>query len=111
MNSVANYLFKSVQAFKQKGFTPYAISIQVNGSASFTIYSTHLDMTPEQNEPQSSNPTLPSAMYSTSAQAAVAVQLRSLLDSNGFNSVKVIGYEHNWDNAGSYASQLVSTLR
>ncbi|KAI5114826.1 hypothetical protein M0805_000414, partial [Coniferiporia weirii] len=86
-SQMANYLFKSAQGFKSKEFTPYAISIQ--------------------NEPQSSNPSLPSAIYTTSAQAAVAVALRQLLDSNGMPSVKIIGYEHNWDNAASYATQLM----
>ncbi|KAI5118210.1 hypothetical protein M0805_004700 [Coniferiporia weirii] len=86
-SQMANYLFKSAQSFKLKGFTPYAISIQ--------------------NEPQSSNPSLPSAEYTTSAQAAVAVTLRQLLNSNGMPDVKIIGYEHNWDNAASYATQLM----
>lgn len=62
---------------------------------------------PTQNEPQSQNPTLPSCLYTTAAQAAVAVSLRKMLDSNGLQGVRVIGYEHNWDNAGSYATQLV----
>lgn len=49
-------------------------------------------------------------MYTTQAQAGVAVSLRKLLDSNGMNDVKIFGYEHNWDNAATYASQLVIVL-
>lgn len=61
----------------------------------------------EQNEPQSVNPTLPSARVSASSQAKIGVKLRALLDADGFKSVKVIGYEHNWDGATAYASDLV----
>ncbi|EJC99170.1 glycoside hydrolase, partial [Fomitiporia mediterranea MF3/22] len=86
-DQMANYLLKSAQAFKSKGFNAYAISIQ--------------------NEPQNRNPTYPSALYTTSNYAAVAVSLRKLLDANGMQGVKIIGYEHNWDNAGTYATQLV----
>lgn len=65
------------------------------------------NISPFQNEPESSNPTLPSALYTTSSQASVAVSLRKLFNSNGFTDVKVIGYEHNWDDAATYATQLV----
>lgn len=64
-----------------------------------------------QNEPQSVNPTLPSAKVSASSQAKIGVKLRALLDANGFKSVKVIGYEHNWDGATAYASDLVRLPR
>ncbi|KAL5522943.1 hypothetical protein ACEPAF_1210 [Sanghuangporus sanghuang] len=86
-DTMAHYLLKSAQGFESKGFRPYAISIQ--------------------NEPESQNPTLPSCLYTTKAQAGVAVSLRKLLNSNGMNDVKVIGYEHNWDNAAAYASELM----
>ncbi len=29
------------------------------------------------------------------------------MDNNGFGSVRLIGYDHNWDGAGSYAIQLM----
>ena len=63
-----------------------------------------------QNEPETMNPTLPSCMYTTKAQEAVAVSLRKLLDSNGMNDVKIIGYDHNWDDAAKYVTQLVSVI-
>jgi len=44
-------------------------------------------------------------------EAAVGKALRTLLDSNGFTDVKVIGYDHNWDNAGTYPVQLVSCVQ
>ena len=55
------------------------------------------------------NPTLPSANVTASSQAKVGVKLRSLLDADGFNAVKVVGYEHNWDGAAAYATDLVRT--
>ena len=60
-----------------------------------------------QNEPQHSNPTYPTSTLSVSAHAQIGTALRSLLNSNGLGGVKIIGYEHNWDNAGSYPVQLV----
>jgi hypothetical protein len=61
-------------------------------------------------------------------EGQIGISLRSLLNSNGFSSVKIIGYEvsllflpscyksqittyqHNWDNAGAYPVQLVSGI-
>lgn len=83
----AQYLFKSVQAMNNKGLRPYAISCQ--------------------NEPQNSDSTYPTMLLSVSQEASVGKTLRSLLDSNGFSDVKLIGYDHNWDNAGTYPVQLM----
>ncbi|GJJ08145.1 hypothetical protein Clacol_002353 [Clathrus columnatus] len=83
----ANYLLKSVQALESKGFTPYAIGIQ--------------------NEPQNSNPTYPTALVNVSLEAQVGLQLRTLLNNNGFSNVKIVGYEHNWDDATAYPVQLM----
>ncbi|KAF8588225.1 glycoside hydrolase family 30 protein [Ramaria rubella] len=83
----ANYLLKSVQALQSMGHTPYAVGIQ--------------------NEPQNSNPTYPSALVSASTEAQIGQQLRTLLNNNGLSSVKIIGYEHNWDDAGLYPEQLM----
>ena len=43
-------------------------------------------------------------------EAQVGNALRTLLNNNGFSDVKIIGYEHNWDQAANYPVQLVSTL-
>jgi len=40
-------------------------------------------------------------------EALVGTALRSLLNAHGYSSVKIIGYEHNWDNAATYPVQLV----
>ena len=84
---VANYLLKCLQAFKDKGITAYAISIQ--------------------NEPENNNDSLPSTVYTAAKEAAVGKALRSLMDKNGFNNVKLIGYEHNWDHAAEYPVHLL----
>lgn len=70
-----------------KGLRPYSISCQ--------------------NEPQNSDNSYPTMLLPASQEALVGKALRSLLDSNGFSDVKLIGYDHNWDNAGTYPIQLV----
>ncbi|KAJ7079601.1 glycoside hydrolase [Mycena belliarum] len=85
----ANYLLKCLQGFKSEGITSlYAISIQ--------------------NEPQNSNPTYPTTTMTVTVHAQVGIALRALMNSNGFSTVKLIGYEHNWDNAGTYPIQLMN---
>jgi len=69
------------------GFLPYTISIQ--------------------NEPQHSDNSYPTMQLSVSQEAAVGVALRRLLDNNGFSRVKIIGYDHNWNNAATYPVQLM----
>ncbi|KAJ3784561.1 glycoside hydrolase family 30 protein [Lentinula aff. detonsa] len=81
------YLLKAVQGFKAKNLPVEAISIQ--------------------NEPQNSNPTYPSCTIDASTQATIAKSLRSLLDQNSFTDVKIIGYEHNWDDTSSYTIPMV----
>ncbi|KAF8736272.1 hypothetical protein AX14_000583 [Amanita brunnescens Koide BX004] len=76
------YLLKAVQGFQSKGIPIYAISIQ--------------------NEPQNSNPTYPSCKVTSQVEAQLGKTLRSLLDNNGLRNVKIVAYEHNWNNAGSY---------
>jgi O-glycosyl hydrolase len=70
-----------------KGFLPYAIKLQ--------------------NEPQNSQSSYPTMLLPVSQEAAVGVALRTLLDSNGFSSVKIIGFDHNWNNAATYPVQLM----
>ena len=40
-------------------------------------------------------------------EAQIGTALRTLLNNNGFSGVKIIGFEHNWDDAGGYPVQLV----
>ncbi|KIM59538.1 glycoside hydrolase family 30 protein [Scleroderma citrinum Foug A] len=84
---MANYLLKSVQGFHNKGIPVYAISIQ--------------------NEPENSNPTYPTCSMPVSTEGPIGIALRTMLDGNGFSSVKIIGYEHNWVDAANYPVQLM----
>ncbi|KAK7681614.1 hypothetical protein QCA50_015347 [Cerrena zonata] len=86
-NNMAQYLLKAVQGFQSKGIPIYAIGIQ--------------------NEPQNSNPSYPTAKFSASQEAQVGLALRTLLNNNGFSSTKIIAYDHNWDGAGGYATQVM----
>ncbi|KAK0463046.1 glucan endo-1,6-beta-glucosidase [Desarmillaria tabescens] len=83
----ANYLLKCLQGFKNNGIPLYAISIQ--------------------NEPENSNPTYPTCTMPVSVEAQIGTALRTLMNNNGFSSVKLIGYEHNWGDAGAYPIQLM----
>ncbi|KIY71901.1 glycoside hydrolase family 30 protein [Cylindrobasidium torrendii FP15055 ss-10] len=87
VTNYATYLLKCIQGFNSKGFSLYAISIQ--------------------NEPQNDNPTYPTSTLTPATEAQIGIALRSLMDNNGFGGVKLIGYEHNWDNAASYPVQLM----
>jgi len=87
MSLVANYLLKSVQGFKAEGIPVFAVGIQ--------------------NEPENSNPTYPSTSMPVATEAAIGEALRTLLNNNGFSSVKLIGFEHNWSDAGAYPVQLM----
>ncbi|KAF9075456.1 glycoside hydrolase superfamily [Rhodocollybia butyracea] len=82
------YLLKAVQGFNNMSLPVHAISIQ--------------------NEPENSNPTYPSCNIPADQQATIAKSLRAELNNNNLSSVKIIGYEHNWDGAGSYAVPMVS---
>ncbi|EIN05745.1 glycoside hydrolase [Punctularia strigosozonata HHB-11173 SS5] len=87
VNVFANYLLKCLQGFQSQGISVYAIGIQ--------------------NEPQNSDSTYPSTNMPVATEAAVGTALRTLMNNNGFSSVKIIGYEHNWDDAGDYPVQLM----
>eukprot|EP00914_Ancora_sagittata_P010913 GHVO01021335.1.p1 GENE.GHVO01021335.1~~GHVO01021335.1.p1 ORF type:complete len:527 (-),score=31.84 GHVO01021335.1:146-1726(-) len=85
----ANYLLKCLQGFQTQGVTPYAISIQ--------------------NEPQNSDSTYPSCTMTVAVEAQIGTALRTLMNSNGFSSVKLIGFDHNWSGVSSYAVPLLKT--
>ncbi|KAF8595142.1 glycoside hydrolase family 30 protein [Ceratobasidium sp. AG-I] len=85
----AQYLLKIVQELKTKGFTVYAVN--------------------PQNEPENPNTTYPSALMPYNQEAAIGQALRPLLDNNGFSSVKIVGFEHNWEHAGNYPVSLMQT--
>ncbi|KAG7447217.1 glucan endo-1,6-beta-glucosidase [Guyanagaster necrorhizus] len=85
--SYANYLLKCLQGFQNNGIPLYAMSIQ--------------------NEPENSDSTYPSCTMPVSVEAQIGTALRTLMNDNGFSSVKLIGYEHNWADAGTYPIQLM----
>ncbi|KAG1737994.1 glycoside hydrolase family 30 protein [Suillus lakei] len=87
INSMANYLLKSVQAFSNKGIPIYAISIQ--------------------NEPEYSDSTYPTCNMPAATEAQIGLALRTLLNNYGFSGVKIIGYDHNWVDAANYPVQLM----
>ncbi|KZO93648.1 glycoside hydrolase family 30 protein [Calocera viscosa TUFC12733] len=87
-DTFAQYLLKSVQGFASKGFSVYNIAIQ--------------------NEPENSNPTLPSMLLDPDTEAQIASQLRSLLDNNGFGNTKIVAWDHNWDQAAYYPVQAIN---
>jgi O-glycosyl hydrolase len=85
----ATYLYRAVDEFKSAvGVQPYAISIQ--------------------NEPQNVDGSYPTCKVTVDAMGSIATQLRAMLNKNGLQSTKVIGFEHNWDDAASYPTQLIS---
>ncbi|KAJ8580232.1 glycoside hydrolase family 30 protein, partial [Rhizopogon salebrosus TDB-379] len=87
INIMANYLLKSVQAFSSMGIPVYAVSIQ--------------------NEPENSDSTYPSCNMPVTTEAQIGLALRILLNNEGFSGVKIIGYEHNWEDAANYPVQLM----
>ncbi|TFK57590.1 glycoside hydrolase family 30 protein [Heliocybe sulcata] len=89
IDAYANYLLKSLQGFKNKGVNAWGISIQ--------------------NEPENSDTSYPSCNMPVSTEAGVATSLRTLMNNNGFSSVKIVGYEHNWIDAGAYPEQLMAS--
>ncbi|PSR70551.1 hypothetical protein PHLCEN_2v13590 [Hermanssonia centrifuga] len=83
INTYASYLLKSLQGFQSHGITAYA------------------------NEPENSNPTYPTCIVTATQEAQIATALRTLMNNNGFSGVKIIGYDHNWNDAGGYPIQIM----
>ncbi|KAI0712025.1 glycoside hydrolase [Earliella scabrosa] len=86
-NTYARYLLKALQGYQSKGITVYAIGIQ--------------------NEPENSNPTYPTCLITAAQEVDIATALRTLMDQNGFSGVRIVGYDHNWNDAAGYPVQLV----
>ncbi|KAJ7871759.1 glucan endo-1,6-beta-glucosidase [Mycena leptocephala] len=87
VSSYPTYLLKAVQGFKNQGINIYAVSVQ--------------------NEPENSNPTYPTCTMTPAIEGQIGAALRTLLNNNGLSSVKVVGYEHNWNDAGAYPVTLM----
>jgi glucosylceramidase len=87
--SLAQYFVDFVQAYQQQGIPIYAISVQ--------------------NEPLYSTTGYPSESLAASDEATfIASNLGPALSTAGLGSVKIFGYEHNWDNT-SYPEQVLGS--
>ncbi|KAH6908492.1 glycoside hydrolase superfamily [Coprinopsis sp. MPI-PUGE-AT-0042] len=84
----ALYLLKSVQGFQAQGFPIYAVSIQ--------------------NEPQHSNPTYPTCQMTPDIEAENCCSIAVPAELQWLGGVKIVGYEHNWVNAGTYPVELTA---
>ncbi|KAJ7151952.1 glycoside hydrolase family 30 protein [Mycena filopes] len=87
VSAYPTYLLKAVQGFTNQGIKIYAISVQ--------------------NEPQNDNPTYPTCTMTPAIEGQIGAALRTLLNNNGLSTVKLVGYEHNWDNTASYPVTLM----
>lgn len=81
------YLLKSLQGFQDKGITAYAIGIQ--------------------NEPENSDSTYPTCIFTPTQEANVGTALRPLMDDNGFGGTKIVAYDHNWVDSGQFPVQVL----
>jgi len=77
--SLAQYFTRFIDAYQQQGIPIYAVSMQ--------------------NEPLNSTSSYPSASVASSDEANfIGSFLGPALSAAGLGSVKIFGYEHNWDN-------------
>lgn len=87
--SLAQYFVKFVHAYRQAGIPIYALSVQ--------------------NEPLYSNSAYPTADFSSKQEAQfIANFLAPALTRANLADVKLLGYEHNWDNTDYSKSLLAS---
>ena len=87
--SLAQYFVKFVQAYQQQGIPIYAVAVQ--------------------NEPLYSTTGYPSESLAANDEATfIANNLGPALNNAGLNSVKIFGYEHNWDNT-AYPETVLSS--
>ncbi len=78
-SSLAQYFVKFVQAYQQQGVPIYAVM--------------------PQNEPLNPTSNYPSAYLAATDEAAfIGANLGPAMNSAGLGSVKIIAYDHNWDN-------------
>ncbi len=89
-SSLSQYFVKFVQAYQQAGVPIYALSVQ--------------------NEPLYSTTAYPTAYVAPEDEARfIADFLSPALAQANFSDVKILGYEHNWDNTSYPASLLGSS--
>lgn len=87
--SLAQYFLRFLQAYQQDGIAVYALAMQ--------------------NEPLNSTSAYPSAAVAADVEAGfIADDLGPALAGAGFGTVKILGYDHNWDNTAYPESLLAS---
>jgi len=87
--ALAQYFVKFVQAYQQSGIPIYAVL--------------------PQNEPLHSNSSYPTAYLAASDEATfIGTNLGPALSAAGLGTVKIIGYDHNWDDS-SYPETLLAS--
>ncbi len=87
---LAQYFVKFIQAYQQQGISIYAISVQ--------------------NEPLFSTTSYPSeSLPASDASDFIANHLGPALNNASLSSVKILAYEHNWDNPAYPESVLASS--
>jgi glucosylceramidase len=88
-SALAQYFVKFVQAYQQAGIPIYALSVQ--------------------NEPLYSTTAYPTAYVPSTEEATfIANALAPALNQANLANVKILAYEHNWDNT-SYATSLLAS--
>jgi glucosylceramidase len=86
--SLAQYFVKFVQSYQQQGIPIYAVAAQ--------------------NEPLNSNSSYPTEYLPANDETTfIGTHLGPALNTAGLSSVKIFGYDHNWDNT-SYAEALLA---
>lgn len=105
-DTYANYLLKCLEGFKSHGITAYAVRAPPH-FLRIPFISPVILQIGIQNEPENSNPSYPTAKISAAQGAKIATTLRGLMDKNGFQGTKLVGYEHNWKDAAGYPVQTV----
>jgi glucosylceramidase len=87
-SSLAQYFVKFVQGYQQQGIPIYAVAAQ--------------------NEPLNSNSSYPTEYLAPGDEATfIGTHLGPALNAAGLGSVKIFGYDHNWDNT-SYPEALLA---
>ena len=84
-NDVGAYFKNYLNEYSARGLPVWAVSVQ--------------------NEPMHSSNSYPTMSMTTGQHAAAAKAIRSSLDSNGYNFVKVVAYDHNWDRPGKFRTR------
>lgn len=87
--SLAQYFVKFTQAYAEQGIPIYALSVQ--------------------NEPMYATQNYPSQLFSAAEEADfIANHLGPALDNSGLRAVKLLAYDHNWDNT-AYADTILTS--